>query len=285
MNPKRIERPDTLTAALALLQHENAKPLAGGTDLLINRRTAPFEADEIWIALGGLSELKKIHHEDNHWHIGPLATHAELAQHEKLKNIAPFLPDAASHVGSPQIREQGTVGGNIANAASCADTVPPLIALGAELTLQSAAGKRITPLTDFFIAPYKTERKHDELITDITFKDPSQDARTAFLKLGRRRALAISRLSVAVLVTGNETLKDVRISVGSALPKFGRLNEAEEILQNASPSFDLFREAGRAGSAQVVRIAGRRWSTEYKEPVLAALISRALCIACDIPWQ
>ncbi|MBU1706309.1 xanthine dehydrogenase family protein subunit M [bacterium] len=285
MNPQRIERPDTLAAALALLMNKNSRPLAGGTDLLIERRRAPFAADETWIALSDLDELKKIELKDDVWHIGPLVTHAELAKHEELRRVASFLPEAASLVGSPQIREQGTVGGNIANAASCADTVPPLIALNAELTYQSVKRKRRVALSDFFLAPYKTILQRDELITDIYFPAPPKTARTSFLKLGRRQALAISRVSVAVLVNGDDVLDDVRVSVGSALPRYGRLSEAEDIVRNSPPSPERFKEAGRAGSAEVVRTAGRRWSTDYKEPVLAALISRALCMAYDIPWK
>ena len=285
MNPLRIERPDTLAAALAFLMNENSRPLAGGTDLLIERRRAPFAANETWIALDDLSELKEIKLKDGFWHIGPLTTHAELAKHEELRRVASFLPEAASLVGSPQIREQGTIGGNIANAASCADTVPPLIALNAELAYQSVKRKRRVALSDFFLAPYKTILQHDEIITDIYFPSPPQTARTSFLKLGRRQALAISRVSVAVLVNGNDVLDDVRISVGSALPRYGRLSEAEDIVKNSPPSQELFKKASRAGSAEVIRTAGRRWSTDYKEPVLASLISRALCIACEIPWK
>ena len=285
MNPLRIERPETLEAALALLMTENTRPFAGGTDLLVERRRTPFDADETWVALGDLSALKGIELKNGFWHIGPLVTHAELAKHEELRRAASFLPEAASLVGSPQIREQGTIGGNIANAASCADTVPPLIALNAELAYQSVKRKRRVALSDFFLAPYKTILQHDELITDIYFPSPPPTARTSFLKLGRRQALAISRVSVAVLVSGNDVLDDVRISVGSALPRYGRLSEAEDIVKNSPPSQELFKKAGRAGSAEVIRTAGRRWSTDYKEPVLAALISRALCIACDIPWK
>lgn len=285
MNPHRIEQPETLLEALSLLQAPDSVPLAGGTDLMLQRRAAPFEADETWIALGSLADLKNIRQESGVWHIGPLVTHAELARQSALRRSVSFLPDAASQVGSPQIRAVGTIGGNIANAASCADTIPPLIALEAEITLESAAKKRKITLADFFLAPYKTSQQPDELITDISFPEPPASAGTAFLKIGRRRALAISRLSVAVLVTGSEVLDDVRISVGSVLPRFGRLAEAEEMLKGTAPARDRFREAGRAGSSEAVRIAGRRWSTDYKEPVLSALICRALCIACDIPWQ
>lgn len=285
MNPRRIERPTTLSEALSVLRLEGTRPFAGGTDLMIQRRQAPFETDEIWVSLGRIDELKDIHQRDGFWHIGPLVTHDDLARHEELNRVAAFLPVAASLVGSPQIRAQGTVGGNIANAASCADTVPPLIALDTKIVLESAAQKRELALSDFFVAPYKTVRKQDELITDIFFPTPPKTTRTAFLKLGRRQALAISRISVAVLVSGNETLDDVRISVGSVLPRFGRLSEAEEMLRGFPPSSNRFREAGRAGSAEAVRIAGQRWSTDYKEPVSAALISRALYNACGISWE
>src|SRR5208283_4982907 len=125
--------------------------------------------------------------------------HTGVAFSKLLQERAKLLSSAASVIGSPQVRERGTVGGNIMNAAACADTVPPLIALGARVTLQSKAGCRELALADLFVKPYQTKAKPDELLTDIRFPKLPPGARSAFIKLGRRNALSISRMSVAVV--------------------------------------------------------------------------------------
>ena len=164
------------------------------------------------------------------------------------------------------------------NAAACADTVPPLIALGATVTLQSKTGSREMALADLFLKPYQTRANPDELLTAIRFKKLPPDARSAFIKLGRRNALAISRLSVAaILRTGKDgKIAEARIVPGATFPTWKSVTAAEKMLIGEKPAQKLFAAIGQKVSEEMIKETGRRWSTEYKEPVVAVLVRRAL---------
>ena len=255
-----------------------ARVLAGGTDLLIELRRRPQKAPKVVLDISRIAELGGIAESDGVIRVGPLVTHAELMWSEALRKFAPFLGAAGAAIGSPQVRVRGTVGGNIMNAAACADTVPPLIALGATVTLRSKAGQRDLPLADLFVRPYETKARPDELLTAVRFPKPEPEARSAFIKLGRRNALSISRLSVAaVLQIGQDgRIAAARIVPGAAFPTWKRVPEAEQMLVGEMPGEKLFAAAGQKVSEEMIKATGRRWSTEYKEPVIAVLVRRAL---------
>ena len=168
------------------------------------------------------------------------------------------------------------------NAATCADTVPPLIALGATVTLRSTKGSRQMNLTDLFIKPYHTRARADEVLTAIQFAKLPPRTRSTFIKLGRRNAVSISRLSVAAILQGDEEgrITDARIVPGAAFPTWQRVSEAEQMLIGKKPSAALFAAAGKKVSEVMIANTDRRWSTEYKEPVVAVLVRRALEACC-----
>ena len=252
--------------------------LAGGTDLLIELRRGTTKAPKVVLDISGVAELGGIDEADGRITIKPLVTHTELLRSALVWKFASLLGSAASVIGSPQIRDRGTVGGNIMNAAACADTVPPLIAVGAMVTLQSKGGRREMALADLFVKPYQTKAKPDELLTAIHFPKLPPGARSAFIKLGRRNALSISRMSVAaILQMGSDgRIIDARIVPGAAFPSWKRVPEAEEMLIGQKPGAKLFAATGQKVSEEMIKVTGRRWSTEYKEPVIAVLVRRAL---------
>lgn len=255
-----------------------AQILAGGTDLLIELRKPSAKSPKVVIDISRLLALKGIEEFDNWISIKPLTTHADILQSKVVQHFAPLLCQAVSTIGSPQIRNRGTVGGNIMNAAACADTVPPLIALDATVKLFSVEGERIIPINNFFNKPYQTIAAKNEILAEIRFPKLLNSAKSAFIKLGRRNALAISRLSVAAILQKNETgfIREARIVPGAAFPKWQRITEAEKLLIGKKPSKELFVEAGAKVSEMMISFTGRRWSTEYKEPVIAVLVRRAL---------
>lgn len=266
-------------ACNVLAEHgADARVLAGGTDLLIELRRGSRQAPKVVLDISGVAEMAGIFELHGGITLGPLATHADLVWSELLRKFAPLLSAAGAAIGSPQIRTRGTVGGNIMNAATCADTVPPLVALDATVTLQSRAGCRELLLADLFVKPYQTKAKADELLTAVRFHKLGPKTRSAFIKLGRRNALAISRLSVAaVLEVGKEgKIAEARIVPGAAFPTWRRVTEAEQMLIGERPGEKLFAAAGRKVSEEMIKATGRRWSTEYKEPVIAVLVRRAL---------
>ena len=266
-------------ACEALARHgADARVLAGGTDLLIEWRRAAAKLPPVVLDISPVEDLRGISDAGEAVVIRPLTTHSELLQSEVLWQFAPLLVAAAAGIGSPQIRSRGTVGGNLMNAATCADTVPPLVALGAVVTLQSARGTRPVNLAELFVKPYQTVARPDELLTEIRFPKLPARSGTAFIKLGRRNALAISRLSAAAIVQLGDDgrIAEARIVPGAAFPTWRRVAEAEAMLVGERPVERLFAVAGTKVSEAMIKESGRRWSTEYKEPVIAVLVRRAL---------
>ncbi len=273
--------------------------VAGGTDLLVALRQQSWTLPPLpVIDLTGIEALRAIVIEapdggdGERVRLGALATHDAIERNDRLRRVASLLCKASSTVGSPQIRHRGTIGGNIANAASCADTMPPLVALGAVLTLQSCHGRREIPAAAFSSAPYRTVLQPDEILTAIAFPALRERERSAFFKLGRRNALSISRMSVAVVLErGDDGLVHrPRIAGGSVVPTVRRFPEAEACLEGISWSADAgsrgeaagghlgeaIRAAAAALAEAMVRETGRRWSTPYKEPVVQAIAARAI---------
>lgn len=270
----------TLAEACAAIESsgEGGRVLAGGTDLLVELRGAGNRSPDAIVDISRIATLKGITKSGASILVGPLTTHTELTNSSLIRQSAGLLGVAAATIGSQQIRNRGTVGGNIMNAATCADTVPPLLALGARLTLVSNTGTREVDIADFFVEPYKTHARYDEVLSSISFAPLTERSTGAFLKLGRRNAVAISRLSVAAILTLDREgiIADARIVAGAAMPVWERISLAEQLLLGQKPSTPLFDMAGRKASEAMIRKTGRRWSTEYKEPVLAVMVRRAL---------
>lgn len=261
----------------------DASILAGGTDLLIEWRRPTGTFPKVVVDISQIEELRGVAFDDGEVSVKPLTTHTMIFRSSIVRECAPLLAAAAWNIGSPQIRNRGTVGGNVMNAATCADTVPPLIALRATATLRSKFGSRQLGLSDLFVKPYHTRAAPDEVLIDIRFPKLSAGTRCAFIKLGRRNALSISRLNVAALLerSSDGTIVSACIVPGAALPTWQRVREAETILVGEMPSAALFAAVGQKVSEVMIAQTGRRWSTEYKVPVIATLVRRALeqCVA------
>jgi carbon-monoxide dehydrogenase medium subunit len=209
--------------------------------------------------------------------LGPSLTHSEVAVSGLLAGID-VLRTAAASVGSPQVRNLGTVGGNIANASPAGDMYPALLALDAKVTLRSINGDRKIALEDFVTGPGETVIEPDELLVATEFDDPVSDAGrcfTGFMKLGLRNALAISVASVA-LVAGAEDgrLKEVRIACGAVAPTAIRMRGAEEVLEGREPTDNLIAEAARAASRECDPLTDIRATREYRCHVTGVLVSR-----------
>ncbi len=270
-------RPENVAQALDFLAENGSETriIAGGTDLLVEMRQGT-ENFKYLLDIGNLSELRFFHTGQNGVEMGPLMTHSWLAESEEIQDIAPFLAQAAGHVGSVQIRNRGTVGGNIVTASPCADTVPPLIALDCKIKLQGVQESRWVSLKEFFTAPYETVLAPEEMLTAIAFPRLS-GYRFGFVRLARRQAMAKARMSIAVaLDLQGGTVKDARIATGSVLPTPQRIESAEKLLTNEVPNPELLKEASKQVAREMIEYSGRRWSTPYKEPVVATLTERAL---------
>ena len=254
--------------------------LAGGTDLLVNLyKESPRLPDFNYLLdVSNIPELKIINSINNFIEIGPLVTHSRLINEPLIKNNFPVLVEAACTIGSTQIRNRGTIGGNIVNASPAADLLPPLIALRAEVELTSGKGKRVLSLEEFLAGPYKTKIQANELLTKIKIPLLAGNYYTDFQKIGRRKALSIARLSLALItkIDKEGIFQDTRVVPGSATPYPQSLPETEKAIKGKSVYNIDLEEIGKVTSKEMVSIAGERWSTPYKKPTIAVLIRRAL---------
>ena len=254
--------------------------LAGGTDLLVNLyKESPRLPDfDYLLDISNISELKIINSVNNFVGIGPLVTHFRLINELIIKNNFPVLVTAAQTIGSTQIRNRGTIGGNIVNASPAADLLPPLIALRAEIELTSKKGKRVSSLEEFLAGPYKTKIQANELLTKIKIPLLGDSYYTDFQKIGRRKALSIARLSLTLVakIDKKGIFHDTRVVPGSATPYPQSLPVTEEAINGISIFQINLEEIGKIISKEMVSITGERWSTPYKKPTIAVLIKRAL---------
>jgi CO/xanthine dehydrogenase FAD-binding subunit len=274
--------PQSLVEALEYLSQygKEAKIIAGGTDLLVQLRNEDDKLVGIkfLVNLDSLPNLRQIKIDEDYISIGALVNHAEIASSKLIWDKVSFLSKAASMIGSPQIRNRGTIGGNLINASPAADTVPVIIALDAEVILQSLTGSRKLPVRELFLKPYETCIKHDEILTEIKFQCLPEGSKTSFIKIGRRNALVIARLNLAVSLKTDEKgiIKDIRIAPGSVMPLPCRVIEAEKLLIGQTPNEEIINRASKKVADTMVEKSGIRASTIYKKPVIEAITRRAI---------
>ena len=254
-----------------------SRPLAGGTDILVYIRHEKPDFDRV-VDITRIPELKIIERRGDEIAIGAGVTYTEAAESPLLQEVASCLVQACLTVGGPAIRNAGTLGGNVVNAAACADGVPPLVCLDAVAHLQSVNGKRSLPVSEFIQGANRTGIRPGELLTHFTFPAPPHAARQAFIKLGRRNAQAISRLSVAAAgrLDAQGRVDYVRLVPGAAMPSPRRILPVEEMLLGQAPTRVLLAEAARKTAEEMIQVTGRRWSTEYKEIAIQGLVERVL---------
>jgi len=259
---------------------DTAKLIAGGTDLLVQM----FEQSDRLINIKNvidlthIKDLNYIVEGKNIIRIGAMTTHTEIVESDILKKFVSFLSESSFLIGSPKIRNTGTVGGNISNASPAADSVVPLIALNAKVKILGLSGEREELLSDFIKNPYDVDLKEDEFLTEIYFDKPKKNDYNAFVKLGRRKAMAISRMTVAVTIRLSESglFESVTIVPGCIFPVPKRLFSVEKLMIGEKVSDKLLERVSKEAAKFMIETTGRRWSTPYKEPVLQSLTNRAI---------
>ncbi|MBS3918268.1 MAG: xanthine dehydrogenase family protein subunit M [Deltaproteobacteria bacterium] len=272
--------PETLEEACNILWEagKGVGVIAGGTDLVIGLRNGDH-SPRLLIDITRIPELRKIEEQDGRILIGAAVTHSEIVSSPLLKKYGKILSDAASVIGSPQIRNLGTIGGNIVNASPAADSLPPLMVLNAVGKIVSREGAREAPLDQLFKGPYETNLKPHEILVHIGFEKLSSVMRSSFIRLARREAMAIARMSMAVVLRierSSNLIKDIRISPGAVMPRPQRMPEVEDFLKGKSPDEAILKTASQKVSGVMVLTSGVRSSTPYKAPVVEALFLRAM---------
>ncbi len=259
-------------------QGGRSKIIAGGTDLILDLREEKITPDSILNILE-IEQLRGITETDDTVRIGPTTTFTEMIQSEVLNRCLPLLVQASSSVGGPQIRNRGTIGGNIATNGPCADVLPAVLALEGSLELQSKkSGIRIVPLEEILISPYQTSIRPDEILTAILVKKLPPETRSGFEKLSRRNAMAKGRMNISIILglDKQKVISELRIVPGSVMPVAQRIETAEKMLLDKTPDESLIDAAADTLAEEVFKITGIRWSTEYKEPVLKNVFKRVL---------
>ena len=263
-----------------LQNHPSANVLAGGTDFLVKWKDKRIDPLRV-INIAELNELKYIRVEDGRVLIGALVTHQEVAESIHVRQYATVLADASSQVGSTQIRNRGTIGGNLVTASPAGDTIPALWVLNAALVLKSADSEREVPVREFITGPGKTVLQPGELVTAVSVPLAEVGEIGFYKKLGPRQALAISIVSMAVkMKLGAGSIERISIACGSVGPTVVELKETTQRLigcqLNPKEIWQRVAEAGNEASP----ITDVRASREYRQKMVGALLYEGLCDFC-----
>lgn len=255
-----------------------ARIVAGATDLILEiERGVRRDVDSL-IDITRIPKLDRIHRdEDGVIHLGPLVTHNQCTASKVLREQAYPLARAAWEVGAPQIRNRGTVAGNLITASPANDTITPLVALDAAVTLASKRGERTVALRDFYTGVRKTVMEADEMLVDISFRAMSKDQHGTFVKLALRRAQAIAVVNVAVVLTvTRKVVKTASIALGSVAPTIIKAPEAEAFLVGRRPTEANIAEAAELTGKATRPIDDLRGSAAYRRHGAKAITVRAL---------
>jgi len=271
--------PQTIDEALTLLhQHQNTiRIIAGGSDIIIQLRDGAVKTEKLLNILA-LKDLRFIEEKDNRIHIGAVTTYSEIIRSEQIKKHAWILLQAAKQIGATQLQNTATIGGNLGNASPAGDTLPPLYALGTIVVTRNRSARREIPVEKFFIGYRKIDLKPDELIEEIYFDRLTRNDAGSYLKLGLRKANAISVVDVAVVLRGKRgnSYRDVKVALGAVAPTIVRARACEQALTGKRLTEKSLREAARLSLEDASPITDIRGSAEYRRRVLGSLVYQAL---------
>ncbi len=277
--------PATLDEALQLLweHRETARIIAGGTDIIIELERGLRPAVRALIDITRIPGLDTIRlGEDGLIHIGPLVSHNHVVGSDLIREHALPLALASWSEAAPQIRNRATVAGNVITASPANDTITPLMALRAQVTLRSAGNERVIPLQDFYTGVRTTVMQPGELLTDIAFPPLAQNERGIFIKLGLRRAQAISVVNVAVILAfDGEQVAEARITQGSVAPTIIRSPGAETYLTGKALTAETIDQAAELAAQAARPIDDVRGSAAYRREMIRVLARRALTALRD----
>ena len=276
----RYFTPKDLPEAVELLAEYNAgaRIIAGATDLILELERGQRPGIEVLIDITRIPGLAEIRVDDDGFvHMGPLVTHNHCAGSQLLQERAFALARACWEVGAPQIRNRGTVAGNLITASPANDSITPLMGLGASVRLVSSRGEREVELGKFYTGVRKTVMEPDELLTEISFPLPEDGTRSTFFKLGLRRAQAISVVNVAVVLgLEQERVRHASITLGSVSPTIIHASQAEEFLIGKVLHEDIIGQAADLAAAAAAPIDDLRGSAAYRREMIRTGTRRAL---------
>ncbi len=262
-----------LAAALARMT-PGSRLLAGGTDLMLQLRAGVVQA-ELLVDLSGVQTLSRLECSAERIVIGATAPLASLCRHPQLSQLATCLTQAAANIGSTQIRNMATLGGNVANASPCGDTIPALLVLGADVgLLQADASVRRCALQDILLQAGRTRLRHNEAIIDFSFEAAPPTRRSAFAKLGTRSAVTVARMNAAIMVDlapAGDVIAQARVAFGSLAPVAFEDATLASVLRGSPTDAQTAHRFANACVAMVERAIPGRESLAYKRHAVRGL--------------
>lgn len=278
---------DTLNEALDVLEKkgDQVKVIAGGTDLvpqLKQKEIAPL----LVLDIKNIPELNRLEWDkDDGLHIGAAVPLSKLLAYAPLTERFGILAQACSAIGSMQIKNRGTMGGNICNAAPSADSAPALLCMEAKAHLASTAGTRSVDLTDFFIAPGKTGIRPDELLVAIKVPNPPDHSAGCYIKHTLREEMDIAAAGIAaflVLSPESRELKEARIALGAVAPTPIRASNGEAELTGKPLTISTIEAAAEKAAGDANPVSDLRASAEYRRELIRVLTRRTLQTSCEM---
>jgi CO/xanthine dehydrogenase FAD-binding subunit len=281
----QYHEPTSLADACQMLKTfgDTAAILAGGTDLLVKMKNRETQPQHI-LSLAELEEINQINVTESYTSIGACATISQIAESEKIRSTYPALASGANRLGSPAVRNLGTIGGNVVTASPAADLPPALVAYGAKIRLIRKDRERFLTLEEFFRGPGATHIEKDEILANFLLDEPADCSGAGFFKLGHRNALQCSIINGACYLALNQKngeIETARVVLGAVAPTIVRSSSAENILVGKKPSANLFLEASRVATHDCSPIDDLRGSGEYRRDMVQVMTNRTLHSALE----
>ena len=269
----------TLEDALDALA-SGARPVAGGTDLVVGARQGKAPLPEAIVAIDRIDTLGGIVDVDGGLRLGALVTHDEIVANRAIRERFTALADASAIVGSHATRAHGTIGGNVMNASPAMDTGGPLLCFGASANLRSASGERALPLEQLWIGPGETAADPRELLVRIDVPAPAPTTGSAYVRLEYRRQMEIAVVGVTAVVRLDAgSVSDACVAITALAPTIRRVSEAEAALIGSDGGDEAIAEAARTAASGSSPITDVRSSAEYRSAMANVIARRAIVVA------
>jgi CO/xanthine dehydrogenase FAD-binding subunit len=269
----------TLDEACALIG-SGARPVAGGTDLVVGARQGKAPLPDAVVAIDRIGELKALDDADGALHVGALVTHEELVASGAVRSRFPALADASAIVGSHATRAHGTIGGNVMNGSPAMDTGGPLLCFDATVTLRSQEAERSVPIGELWIGPGATTADPAELLVAIELPAPAPGTGSAYVRLEYRRQMEIAVVGATAVVTVDGTsVVSARLAITALAPTIRRVEAAEATLTGSDGGDQAIAEAARAVAGGSAPISDVRASADYRTAMAEVVARRAIAAA------
>ncbi len=269
----------TIDDALSALAG-GARPIAGGTDLVVGARQGKAPLPDAIVAIDRIPGLRAIDASDGGLRLGALVTHGDIVASDDIRTRYTALADASAIVGSHATRAQGTIGGNVMNASPAMDTGGPLLCFGATATLRSASGERLIELDELWTGPGSTSALADELLVALDVPSPAAGTGSCYARLEYRRQMEIAVVGATAVVTvEGDRVFGARVAITALTPTIRRVPEAESALVGTDGAEDAVEAAAAATAAASTPISDVRGSAEYRRAMAAVIANRAITAA------